>query len=172
MRVGIGGSVPEIVYAGLAFLVVEFIKEEKFQGDWMYYITLPVFISLAVYNFIKPPSELTVNSEKPAPSHGRGFFEGFVLAMLNPQLMTFWLLVIATLKAQKLILGATFFEKSMFVAGAAAGAFFLQLTFIILAERYKEIIIRKAGKNFNKIIGGLFLLLAVLQIAKLINNLT
>lgn len=172
LRVGIGGSLPEIVYAGLAFLMVEMINPAQFSRNWMHYITLPVFIFLAVSNFVKPCKELKTNTGEAIPPHHRGFFEGFTLAMLNPQLMTFWLLIIAFLKTKNLMMGATFAEKSMFVMGAAAGAFFLQLTFIALAGKYKEIIIQKAGKNFNKIIGSLFLLLAALDAAKLINNLT
>lgn len=165
--VGLGGSIPEILYAGLAFFITEQFNKEAFSSPWMHAITIPVFLFLAYTNF-KPKKEKAKTTET---HHSKGFGEGFVLALLNPQLITFWLLVIAYLKTKNQLLDATFFTQSMFVLGTATGAFLLQVTFIALAHRYKETIVNKTGKHFDSIIGGLFILLAIIDSIKLLTKL-
>lgn len=169
LRVGFGGCIPELFYTTLAFFIIELINPEQFGQTWMHFITLPVFLFLAVTNLRKKHTSASIDSTQ--PPHQKGFWEGFVLASLNPQLITFWLLIIAFLKTKNLLIAITWVEKVAFIAGSAAGAFLLQLTFIMIAVRYKEWILKKAGKSFNKIIGGLFLLLAIIDAAKLIKTL-
>lgn len=167
LLVGLGGSIPEILYAGLAFFITEQFSRDSFSSPWMHAITIPVFLFLAYTNF-KPGKKKEIH---PDAHHSKGFGEGFVLALLNPQLVTFWLLTIAYLKTKNQLLDATLFSKSMFVLGTAAGAFFLQLTFIGLATRYKNTIVNKTGKHFDSIIGSLFLLLALIDSIKLLYKL-
>lgn len=169
LRVGLGGCVPELFYTALAFFITELISPEQFEKAWMHFITLPVFLFLAITNLRKKHTPAKI-SDTPA-SHRKGFWEGFVLASLNPQLITFWLLIIAFLKTKNLLVDITWIEKSAFIIGSAVGAFLLQLSFILVAGRYKEWILKKAGKSFNKIIGGLFLLLALADAVKLIKTL-
>lgn len=171
LRVGFGGSLPELLYAGIAFYITELIDFESFDGKWLSFITLPVFIFLAIYNFRKKDTTSTRDPNALPPSNRKGFLEGFALAMLNPQLITFWLVIIAFFKTKGVLVDATFMQQSFFVAGTAIGAFVLQLTFIALASKYKNQIMEKMGKNFNKIIGGLFLLLAIVDATKLLYNL-
>lgn len=171
LRVGFGGSLPEIIYAGIAFYITELIDFESFDSKWFSFITLPVFLFLALYNFLKKSKPQSIDNVKEVPSNGRGFIEGFILAMLNPQLITFWLIIITYLKTKGWLMDATLAQQSFFILGCAAGAFVLQLTFIAVAERYKNVILKKLGANFNKVIGGLFLLLALVDAFKLIKNL-
>lgn len=171
LLVGFGGSLPELLYSGIAFYITELFDFDKFDGKWLSLITLPVFIFLAIHNFRKKDTSAQKDPNAlPPPSH-KGFIEGFILAMLNPQLITFWLVIIAFFKTKGLLVNATLTQQSFFVLGTAIGAFILQLTFIALATKYKDQIMNKMGKNFNKIIGGLFLLLAVVDASKLIYNL-
>ncbi len=169
LRVGLGGCLPELFYTALAFFIIELINPEQFGQKWMHFITLPVFLFLAIHNLRKKNTPADISNVP--PPHHKGFWEGFVLASLNPQLITFWLLIIAFLRTKNLLIDTSWLEKGAFIAGSAAGAFLLQLTFIMVAGRYKEWILKKAGKSFNKIIGGLFLLLALIDAAKLISTL-
>lgn len=169
LLVGIGGSLPEILYAGFAFFLTELLTPEQFHSNWMHVITIPVFLGLAIFNFQSKKKQQAIEGEE--VSNHKGFWEGFVLALLNPQLITFWLIVIAYLKTKNYLLDATFLDKSMFILGSAAGAFVLQLTFIALATRYKDWILKKTGAYFDKMIGSLFLLLALADTIKLIKNL-
>lgn len=171
LLVGFGGSLPELLYSGIAFYITELFDFETFDGKWLSLITLPVFIFLAIYNFRKKDTTTEKDPNALPPANHKGFVEGFILAMLNPQLITFWLVIIAFFKTKGLLVDATFTQQSFFVLGTAIGAFVLQLTFIALATKYKDQIMKKMGKNFNKIIGGLFLLLAVVDASKLIYNL-
>lgn len=170
LRVGIGGSLPEIVYAGIALYITELLNPENFEGKWMPLITLPVFLFLAILNFRKKAKAQDIN-ENTEELRKKGFWEGFVLAMLNPQLITFWLAVITFFKTKGWLVNSTLAQQSMFVLGAAAGAFVLQLTFIAVAGKYKDWITKKAGNSFNKIIGFLFLTLALVDTFRLIKNL-
>lgn len=165
--VGLGGSIPEILYAGIAFFVTEQFSKESFSSPWMHVITIPVFLFLAYTNFTSSPKK-EIKAHAP---NSKGFGEGFVLALLNPQLITFWLLVIAYLKSKNLLIEVSQITQALFVLGTAAGAFFLQLTFIALASRYKNTIINKTGKHFSSIIGGLFILLALVDGIKLLYKL-
>ncbi len=171
LLVGLGGSLPELLYAGIAFYITEFIDFNSFDGKWLSLITLPVFIFLAIYNFRKKDTASNKDPNALPPANHKGFVEGLILAMLNPQLITFWLVIIAFFKSEGWLVDATLTQQIFFVAGTAIGAFVLQLTFIALATKYKDQIMKKLGKNFNKIIGGLFLLLAVIDASKLIYSL-
>lgn len=168
LLVGFGGSVPELLYSSIAFYITEFIDFKSFDNKWLSLITLPVFIFLAVYNFRKKDNTTTKDPTALPPANHKGFIEGFILAMLNPQLITFWLVIIAFFKSKGWLIDATLPQQSSFILGTAIGAFVLQLTFIALTSKYKDQIMKKLGKNFNKIIGGLFLLLAVIDASKLI----
>jgi threonine/homoserine/homoserine lactone efflux protein len=167
LRVGIGGSIPELFYTALAIIIIEQINPEQFSHNWMHAITIPLFLLLAIINLRKKNTPKDIEATT-TPPHGRGFWEGFTLATLNPQLITFWLIVIAFLKTKNIMTNSTLLQQGAFVLGSAAGAFVLQLTFITIANRYKEWIEKKAGKSFNKIIGGLFLLLALIDILSLL----
>jgi threonine/homoserine/homoserine lactone efflux protein len=167
LRVGIGGSVPEIFYTALAFVIIEQIDPAQFSHNWMHAVTIPLFLLLAFINLRKKFIPKNIDTQS-TPTHRRGFWEGFVLAALNPQLITFWLLIIAFLKTKDILVSGTLLQQGAFVLGSAAGAFVLQLTFIAVAGRYKDWIVKKAGKSFNKLIGGLFLLLALADITKLL----
>lgn len=171
LLVGFGGSVPELLYSSIAFYITEFIDFKSFDNKWLSLITLPVFIFLAVYNFRKKDNTTTKDPTALPPANHKGFIEGFILAMLNPQLITFWLVIIAFFKSKGWLIDATLPQQASFILGTAIGAFVLQLTFIALTSKYKDQIMKKLGKNFNKIIGGLFLLLAVIDASKLIYSL-
>lgn len=171
LLVGLGGSMPELFYSAIAFYITELINFESFDGRWLTAITLPVFIFLAIYNFRKKSTTEIKDPNALPPSNHKGFIEGFILATLNPQLITFWLVIIAFFKTKGWLINATVLQQGSFILGTAIGAFVLQLTFIALASRYKTQIMKKLGKNFNKIIGGLFLLLAVIDASKLIYSL-
>lgn len=168
LLVGIGGSLPEIIYAGIAFYITDFFAAGQFSQQWISYVTIPLFLFLTVINYRKPPVQ--VSTEPRATPHAKGFLQGFCLAMFNPQLITFWLIIITFLKTKNMLVVSSLYEKSMFVAGCCVGALFLQLTFIALVSRYKEQIVKRAGVNFNKLLAGLFLLMAVVDIVKLIQT--
>lgn len=166
--VGLGGSMPEILYCGTAFYITSIIQPEKFEGNWLGYITLPVFLFLAIINFTKKEKK-RAQSTQPSHHH-KAFTEGFLLAMLNPQLITFWLMVITFFRTKGWLIHQGITGQVFFVLGSAVGALLLQVSFIAFAERNKQWIEKKAGAHFNKIIGGLFLVLALVDIYKLIKH--
>lgn len=169
LRVGLGGSLPEILYAGIAFYITELLNAEKFEAKWMPLITLFVFLFLGIYNIRKKAKPQKID-ENATQTHQKAFGEGFILALLNPQLITFWLIIITFIKTHGHLVNATLVQQTAFVVGAAAGAFVLQLTFIAVATKHKEWIEKKAGDKFNKIIGGLFLLMALIDGVRFLIN--
>lgn len=162
--VAIGGSIPELIYAFIALKCVVYMQENQYLVSWLNLLTIPFFALIGLsYLFRKEPNKIENsvfdNYKK------TNFFKGFLLGMLNPQLLPFWFFVLVFLSKSFSISGLA--AKYAFVLGAGLGAFSILILFAYLANRYnkriKEILSRF---SMNRIIGWLFLFFALIQIFK------
>lgn len=162
IMMAIGGVVPEFIYTIVAIYSVDLIKQNEVLFKWLEYLVVPVLIIMGVYMiFQKPKAEL-----KPVTSTG-SFFKGFVLASLNPQLITYWIAWLVVLHNIVIFDKYTFFSpKISFAIGAALGAFAILRIFIFLADRYKSFLNRWLKIRLNVIIGIVFILAAILVVVK------
>lgn len=86
-QTALGGALPEILYAGLAFLAADRVLAGTEQwGITPHRITAVVLIGLGLYiALVMRPFHI----KEEASAHS-GFRKGFLLALMNPQLVLFW----------------------------------------------------------------------------------
>jgi threonine/homoserine/homoserine lactone efflux protein len=101
-----------------------------------------------------------------------GFILGTILAVLNPQLILFWTTVITYIQLNG-VFETTLFENNylvvLFCFGATFGAFILHFLLVILSNRFIKISLQSFFKYADKIIAIIFVILAIVQIIKLLN---
>jgi threonine/homoserine/homoserine lactone efflux protein len=157
-----GGALPEIIYATLAILAVDKLKYYQPILDQLGLIVIPVFFALGMYFLLKKAT--LVREKKTA---GGDFRTGFSLAMINPQLIVYWTIMFIYVGEYVNLEKGTFFAPKIFlVLGTAVGAFLALYFFIVIAIRYKSVILNKMGGKLDKIIGVIFLVLGTIELVK------
>jgi threonine/homoserine/homoserine lactone efflux protein len=126
-----------------------------------------IFIVIASFLWFSKSNHITKSTEK------NGFLLGSVLAILNPQLILFWTTVIAYLHINN-FLGINLFESYKlylpFCLGAAIGAFCLHVCIIYLSKKFANNSFDFFVKYIDKIIALIFVMLAIIQIIKIIQT--
>ena len=160
--VATGGALPEIIYSSLAVAGATIIEQYPSLMHGFSWAVIVLLFILGIYYFFKPYHEIKVK-----PSQGAGFAKGFLLAILNPQLMPFWLGVLVYMRGYVNFYNGTLFSPYIaFVIGTAAGAWALLFTFTKLAIAYKKKLKEILHHNLNRIVGGLFIILAIVELVR------
>jgi len=154
----LGGVLPELLYSAIAFWAVDLLQKDEELFALIKVSAVPLLIVMGLYMFFQKPKAYS----EPY-SHSGSFFKGLVLALLNPQLITFWFAWI--LVAYNWI---NFDEYTVvspklgFIIGTAFGAYMMLHTFIWLTVKYKDKVILWIERlKLHKIIGALFVVIAI-----------
>ncbi|MCB9250964.1 MAG: LysE family transporter [Flavobacteriales bacterium] len=162
LLVAAGGTVPEFIYAIIAIAGTDYI--ERFSG-FMYFFKWSIVVLLlilGIYYLLKPNQVKEI-----PPGSGASFTKGFSLAMMNPQLLPFWIAVLIYLKDfVDLESGDLFSPYISFVLGTGLGAFLILYTFTHLAIKYRNYLSKVLKNNLNKWVGILFILLACVELGR------
>jgi hypothetical protein len=98
-------------------------------------------------------------------------FKGFLLAILNPQLLPFWMFIQVYFSSIPFLRIQSNLQKISYILGSGVGAFILLAFFIIIALKYRETILKYINnKYFFKALSLLFFALAGHQTWLLINS--
>jgi len=164
--IAIGGVVPEFIYCALAvyagnlFLVypaVEFVFK---------LMLILVFSIIGVTYFLKKHKHLELNTtQSPATAHnGKSFLKGFTLAILNPQLLPFWLFVLVWFNSIHVLEVKTSLSKLAYISGAGFGALILLITLAETVSKYRaRVMIYLNNKYYYKILAMFFFAVALQQ---------
>ncbi len=163
LRVSFGGALPEVLYAFLAVQGIELLGTDSFVVRYATYFFAPVLIFIGIYTllFKQKPTEVVAESKS---SKAGDFGKGLLLALLNPQIFTYWIAVMIYISSTGLFEVITWTEKAGFVLGAAAGALGLFITFAAISSRNKDKINALFAGNINKVMGWIFIVLGVIQL--------
>lgn len=134
-RMAIGGSIPEILYAGVAYLFANALLEKLGIGQDRIGIAVGiVLVGMGLYfTFIFKPKFDPERMEVKAT----GVRRGLVLGLANPQLVLFWCGVVLALHAYG-IKGQGVFGMIAFGLGAFTGAILLLFQLVKLGQRAVE----------------------------------
>lgn len=160
IRFGFGGSLPELLYCGLAFASANLLDQlEGFQNT-LKYLTIGVLLVFGAYLiFQKSGSGMHHQMKK-----GNELWLGATFGLLNPQLYPFWLFVITNLKTNQILTSGHWLVESAFVLGASLGAFLLQYLVAEFTSRKREFIYMRLTKNYNKVLGTVIIGIALIQL--------
>lgn len=162
LMVAAGGIIPELIYSAIAVLGSNLITQNPWFKQIFSWIFIIVLLILGIYNIFKTYKTQTINA-----SAGAGFLKGLFLALLNPQLFPFWLGILVFLKGYLNFDQGTLFSPYLaFIAGTALGAWLLLYMFTRLAIAYKAKLEALLKNNLNKVVGFLFIALALIELAR------
>lgn len=158
---GFGGSLPELLYCGLAFGGSNLIAKYDGLDDYLQYGTTGILLVFGIYLLLQKPSETNDNKiEKP----GKRIWAGMTFGLLNPQLFPFWLIVISNLRSYNILAEDNLIVQTSFVVGTAAGAFLLQYMVAVITTKKKDFLYTKLTKRYNQVLGSIIILVALLQL--------
>lgn len=161
-----GGVIPEFIYSWLAIEGTLFFQRNAVIFNGLQWAMVLVLIAMGTATIFSKNKEIKTT----IVSSGL-FLKGFLLSILNPQLLVFWLLITVYFQGIEFLQIDTIFEKIAFVLGTGIGAFALNYLYAIWANSKKDFIFKHINqKLFNLLIGGSFLVMAVFQFVKLISN--
>ncbi len=160
--VAFGGILPELIYSTLAVFGANWLVQyPQFTLIFGWIIVLLLF-SLGIYYLLKPYKPAVLK-----PSSGAGFAKGFFLALFNPQLLPFWLGVLVYMRGFINFKEGTLFSPYIsFVIGTSVGAWLLLYMFTKLAVAYQDKLKKLLKSNMNKVVGCLFIILAVAELIR------
>ncbi|OGS77468.1 MAG: hypothetical protein A3D31_10720 [Candidatus Fluviicola riflensis] len=164
VMVAAGGSIPEFIYSILAITIGITLQQTPAFFLAFKWITIALLTVLSVYYFFKKITE----NKQPEISRKGSFLKGFILGLLNPQLLPFWLVVYTSFFTSTGLSIVSFQEQLAFILGTGIGAFGLHVCLIYLVQANRQRLEKwVVFPYFNRFLSAFFLLLAILQIVSL-----
>jgi protein-S-isoprenylcysteine O-methyltransferase Ste14 len=94
------------------------------------------------------------------------FIGGFLAGIMNPMLFTFWFMVTNFLVTGNFISLDSLANSTAFIAGTAFGALLLLILFARLTQKHRRFLEQRLSGNLNKLVGIIFIFLAIVQFIK------
>lgn len=165
-----GGSLPEFVYCALAVYASSFFAKNP-SYDFFFKVTfICVLIVLGFIFWFKPVKKVEVTKPLLFVNAPQSFAKGFSLALLNPQLLPFWLIVHIYFNSVSLLKTPSPLHEMAFVLGAGVGAFMLLISLIALVNKFKTTILKYLNTNYYyKILAIIFFAIAIQQFVLCLN---
>ncbi len=162
--IALGGSWPEFMFSFMAFKLAAFVVVLPIFITYFKIAIIAVFIILAVYLWFSKANKSVSVSNK------NGFVLGSLLAVLNPQLILFWLAAIAYLQTNQILnLFHNNYILVLFCLGAMFGALTLHVLLIYLSKKWFDSKATIFLKYADKIVASIFAFLAIFQTIKIFN---
>jgi len=162
--IALGGSWPEFMFSFMAFKLAAFVVVLPIFITYFKIAIIAVFIILAVYLWFSKTNRSASISNK------NGFVLGSLLAVLNPQLILFWLAAIAYLQTNQILnLFHNNYILVLFCLGAMFGALALHVLLIYLSKKLFDNKATIFLKYADKIVASIFAFLAIFQTIKIFN---
>ena len=129
-------SAVEFIYAGFTVQFHIFLTENESIADYFKVITSLALIGLGLWNLLSKADKESVISKSEKGRHG--FLRGFILGILNPMTIPFWLAITTYLENEGAVSveGISFW---MYLIGLSSGTFFLLLTVNALGSRFTKV---------------------------------
>jgi len=153
-RMAVGGSIPEFIYAGIAFLAAGWLVEALGIGaTGITYVVASILLLLGIYFvFIYRPKPAEPGEDKLTGDLRRGV----LLGLANPQLLLFW----CGVKLMLVSFGMTsdaFRDLLAFALGAFTGAIILLMILVRLGVKAQEKLSPKGLRVLFRSIGAFLL---------------
>lgn len=162
-RMAIGGSIPEVLYAGVAYLFANAVLEKLGIGQERIGMAVGiVLVGMGIYfTFLFKPEFDPERMEVKAT----GVRRGLVLGLANPQLVLFWCGVVLALHAYG-IKGQGIIGMVAFGLGAFTGAIILLFQLVKLGQRAVERLRPERLRLLFRLVGVLLLISGAVAILR------
>ena len=157
IRAAFGGALPEIIYACCAFWFSFVFVSHPALVTGIRIASIPLLLASGLGMLIKKPKE----SKSPQWRQGNYLWSGFLLGILNPLLLPFWIFVTNWIRGYHLLNLTQHTEQLAFAIGCCIGAFLLLVILAIIAHKNRDFFTGKRAHLPNIIIAIIFILLGV-----------
>lgn len=167
--VAFGGCLPELIYCFLAVYMNSFFQSNQLFKIIFQVIFVIILVIIAITFWFKKNKSITAERPKSRPPLV-SFLKGFSLAVLNPQLLPFWMFVEIYFNSLQFTQIQSDSQKTAFIIGAGTGAIILLLSLITLVHKYKLLILSYISNKFYfKLLSIVFILIAIQQFTKILS---
>jgi threonine/homoserine/homoserine lactone efflux protein len=159
--ISVGGSLPESVFAAVAIYASSIIIRHQDVLQVLSKGFALAFIMFGIYLFVRK-SRLAVPEQN---SSEKGFLIGFLISVVNPQLILFWVAVITSMELNQFHITALHpVIQTAFLLGTSVGGFIVHILLLIICRKYQQSRFLTAFSLYsNKIVGCVFALLGLSQ---------
>lgn len=165
--VSVAVALVEILQSFIAFHFSVWIVENITHNLYLKLAVLFLFLAIGLYFLMR---KATDGSASPNRFRLPNFLKGITLGLLNPQALPFWVFVIAYFQSTRLIALDGMDDDPLllmsFLVGVSLGKLAALTLYAVLSVRMMKKI-GAMGLWMNKILGALFLLLALVQAFRL-----
>lgn len=162
LRFSAAAALVEIIQAVIAVMFGKLIsrKIEEFPELKMAVIAFFVILGLFfIFKNDKPKTEISSNKES------SNFINGFIVAILNPQAIPYWIFVLAYLKSANVLFQLDAWHLTLFLVGVSIGKFIILSLYGYLSEYIKRHF-TNLNEYVSKTIGGILLVVGIIQAIK------
>lgn len=160
--ISLGGSLPEAVFAAVAIYASSIIIGYKDVLQILSRGFAITFIVIGIYLYLRK-AKISMPEQNGSQN---GFWIGFLISIVNPQVILFWVAVITSMELKGFHLTTLHpITQFAFLLGSIAGAFILHLLVLAACKRYQESNFIAAFSLYsNKIVGCVFAILGISQL--------
>lgn len=163
--IALGGCLPEMIYSTAAVGAGMWLKKNPSIRNILEWSAVPLLLGIGIVIFFIPNRLANLEKEH---QQSFSFLKGLTIGLLNPQLFPYWLIMLVQFGMYNELRVQTRLEQLAFVLGTAVGALRLLTGAAYLTYHFRESLLERLEKfNFNRLLGALFVLLALGQLLKL-----
>lgn len=159
--ISLGGSIPESVFAAVAIYASSIIIRHQDILQVMSRGVAFAFVVFGIYLFVRK-AKLEVPEQNGSQ---KGFLIGFLISIVNPQLILFWVAVITSLEINQFHITSLHpVIQAAFLLGTSVGGFIVHILLLLLCRKYQQSRFLNAFSLYsNKIVGCVFAILGLSQ---------
>ena len=164
LQFSVGSLLAEITYVRLSLVAMDWVRKKEFLFKMLEWITLAIVVVLAISSFyaaMNPSVEENVFLGSPLPK----ILLGFSMSAVSPAQIPFWFGWSTVLLSKKILLPVNK-HYNLYIAGIGLGTLIGNCVFIFGGR----LVAGKLQNNhhiINWVIGGIFLITAMIQIWKM-----
>jgi threonine/homoserine/homoserine lactone efflux protein len=163
LKVAVIGVIPEYLYSLVAFFGYAYLAQKPEILHNVELAVIPLFMIFGILNLLKKEKENSDQNNSISENVNLAFRYG----IFNPFLISFWIL--SLLIIGKFVSIKTPTQIFAFWLGTGTGGFLTKTCFALLALTFRNKVFQFFSRfSLNKILGVLFILLAIVQAIKLL----
>ena len=169
--VALGGTIPEFIYCALAVYSGSFFMRNQTIFFIFKLLLVLILLIVAFVYFFKKHKLIGLNFQTCKAQSNRitFFFKGFSLAILNPQLLPFWMFIMVYFNTVEFLTLRSELDKISYIFGAGLGAFILLVSIILTINKYRDRVLQLINnKYYFKVLAILFFAIAIHQLITLL----
>jgi len=161
IRFSIAAAFAEVILAYIAIMFGKIISRRIEEFPELKLFVIAFFIILGLFFILKKENPETDTSPVKNSSN---FVSGFIVAILNPQVIPYWILVLAYLKSSN-FLHLKSWHILLFLIGVSMGKFIILTLYGYLSEYIKRHF-TNINDYVSKTIGSLLIIVGLAQVIK------